>query len=76
MSKLPLDRKENLFYFVELLKFCNRISEQKMIEILGYHKEECVYIMEAYVASFNFHNLTVEEGLRLLLSNFLLFGES
>lgn len=32
--------------------------------------------MEGYVSSFNFKGLSVVEGLRLLLSNFLLYGEA
>jgi Sec7-like guanine-nucleotide exchange factor len=47
-----------------------------MIEILGYHKEKCVAVMEFYLESFDFRGISVVDGLRLFLSNFLLFGES
>lgn len=47
-----------------------------MIEILGYHKEKCIKVMEGYINSFHFQGLSVVEGLRLFLSNFLMFGES
>lgn len=47
-----------------------------MIEILGCHKEECIQIMEKYVGTFNFKELSLVEALRYLTSNFLLFGES
>ena len=47
-----------------------------MVEILGYHKEKCIKVMEKYVESFDFRGHSVVEGLRLLLSNFLLFGEA
>lgn len=47
-----------------------------MIEILGYHKEPCMTLMKKYIESFAFQGLSVVEGLRHFLSNFLLFGES
>lgn len=47
-----------------------------MIEILGYHKEKCIAVMEGYLESFDFAGLSVVDGLRLFLSNFLMFGES
>ena len=52
------------------------MSETSMIEILGYHKEKCVAVMEGYLDSFDFAGISITEGLRILLSNFLLFGES
>jgi Sec7-like guanine-nucleotide exchange factor len=61
---------------VSFLKSCNRISETSMIEILGYHKEKCIAVMEGYLESFDFAGLSVVDGLRLFLSNFLMFGES
>lgn len=47
-----------------------------MIEILGCHKDNCVEILRMYVNTFNFTDLTIVESMRLLSSNFLLFGES
>ena len=47
-----------------------------MKEILGYHKEDCIALMKQYVKTFDYTGLSVVEGLRLLASNFLLFGES
>lgn len=47
-----------------------------MIEILGCHKDECVTIMEKYVNTFDYSELSLVEALRYLTSNFLLFGES
>lgn len=47
-----------------------------MIEVLGSHKEEHVKILENYIDTFDFTGLSVVESLRLLVSNFLLFGES
>ncbi|CAD8083791.1 unnamed protein product [Paramecium sonneborni] len=61
---------------VNFLKYCNLFNEKLMIEILGCHKEECVTIMEKYVNTFDYSQLSLVEALRYLTSNFLLFGES
>jgi len=61
---------------VNFLKYCTLYKEKLMIEILGCHKDNCVEILGMYVNTFNFTDLTIVESLRLLSSNFLLFGES
>lgn len=47
-----------------------------MIEVLGYHKEQYIDILQEYIDRFEFTGLSIVSGFRLLISNFLLFGES
>ncbi|KAM3140535.1 hypothetical protein pb186bvf_007347 [Paramecium bursaria] len=51
--------------FLRMLKYCTKLQETQMKEILGYHKEDCIALMKQYVQTFDYTGLSVVEGLEV-----------
>ncbi len=67
------EKAENLAIF---LRVSQGIQANKLIEILGSPDKLNMEILKRYIATFNFENMEVLFALRLLFSNFLMFGEA
>lgn len=66
-------KAENIAVF---LRVSQGIQASKMMEILGSSDKINILILSKYIQTFNFKNMEVLFALRLLFSNFLMFGES
>lgn len=66
-------KAENIAVF---LRVSQGIQASKMMEILGSSDKMNILILSKYIQTFNFKNMEVLFALRLLFSNFLMFGES
>lgn len=67
------EKAENIGIF---LRVSQGIHTNKMIEILGSPDKLNMLILKKYIATFNFENLDLLFALRILFSNFLMFGEA
>ena len=54
IQKHSVNEDETQEKYVSFFKWCNRLNESMMIEILGYHKEPCMTLMKKYIESFAF----------------------
>ena len=67
------ERAENIAIF---LRVSQGVQANKMIEILGSPDKLNMLVLKKYIATFNFENLDVLFAVRILFSNFLMFGEA
>lgn len=67
------EKAENIAIF---LRVSQGIHANKMIEILGSPDKINILILSKYIQTFNFKNLDLLFALRILFSNFLMFGEA
>lgn len=58
------------------LRYSPYIQVQKMIEILGGYENANISILKKYIGTFDLKDITVGQALRIVFSNFLMFGES
>lgn len=62
--------------FALFLRFSQGIDIKFLIEILGGTGQFNLLVLEKYISSFNFENMELILSLRVMFSNFLMFGES
>lgn len=73
---LDLSEDEKAENFAIFLRVSQRIQTKKMIEILGSPDKLNMLILKKYIETFNFENIDLLFAIRVLFSNFLMFGEA
>ena len=71
-----LSEEKKAEYFSIFLRVSQKIQANKMIEILGAPDKLNILILQKYIETFNFENMDVLFAMRVLFSNFLMFGEA
>lgn len=71
-----LSEERKAEYFSIFLRVSQKIQANKMIEILGAPDKLNILILQKYIETFNFKNMDVLFAMRVLFSNFLMFGEA
>ena len=71
-----LSEEEKANNIAIFLRISQNIESSKLIEVLGGSGDFNKLIMKKYFDTFDFKNINVVDALRILFSNFLMFGES